>query len=199
MQSPWVIHEIKAHSQPIAGLAFHPSSTQLATRSVDGTLKLWETNTWQNLLTRSLAGTSQHDRHDPVFSQDGRFLVADRDGEQLKLIRTQRPSNRQQSPDADYDSTRAYALIEQQRWPEAFEGFEKALTKGSDDLSVQVHAAEVAAMLEPTASARKAITEAARRGHEIADQDLKLAGRLILPAQLVPGADPDPERTLRIV
>lgn len=90
-----VIHEIKAHSQPIAGLAFHPSSTQLATRSVDGTLKLWETNTWQNLLTRSLAGTSQHDRHDPVFSQDGRFLVADRDGEQLKLIRAQTRSRRQ--------------------------------------------------------------------------------------------------------
>ncbi|GAB5440322.1 MAG: hypothetical protein Fues2KO_06710 [Fuerstiella sp.] len=124
-------HEIKADSQPIAGIAFHPKFPQFATRSIGGSLKLWETNIWQNVLTLPLPEGSQHDHQNPVFSPDGSLLVANREAGKLRLLSTGKASASPQPLDADALSQRARQFVAVQKWPEAFDHFDRACATGS--------------------------------------------------------------------
>jgi WD40 repeat protein/serine/threonine protein kinase len=66
-------HILRGHTQPVAGLAFSPDETQLATGSLDGTLTLWDVATGQEV------GTYRgHDRdvRAVAYSPDGKRVVS---------------------------------------------------------------------------------------------------------------------------
>lgn len=193
-----VLREITADSQPIAGLAFHPKFPQFATRSIGGSLKLWETATWQNVFTLPSTRVSQHDHQNPVFSPDGKLLVAARHSETLQLLCTEHSSLRPQPLDSATLSQRAHHFIAQQMWPEAFDSFERSIAAGNAKNWDHVHAAEVATMVNQNDQTRQRLQESAGLAQKVADDDLQLASRLIQAAQLIPDADPAPETSLEI-
>lgn len=190
-------HEIKADSQPVAGIAFHPTFPQFATRSIGGSLKLWETNSWQNVLTLPLPEGSQHDHQNPVFSPDGRLLIANRHSTKLRLLCTGNASSRPQPLDAEALSQRARQFVGVQKWPEAYDSFDRACATGSDPWN-HVHAAESAAILGQNDRTRQRLRDSVKLAESMADEDVAVAAALIQAAQLIPDADPLPDVSLAI-
>jgi tetratricopeptide (TPR) repeat protein len=197
--STWkVIHELQAHSQAIGGIAFHPNDRRLVTRSIDSTIKLWETETWQSVMTLPFSYRNKNERFAPIFSPDGNYLLVGRDGAEAHLLSTI-TRVREQSPDLESIQARAETFARRQLWDEAFQEYERLLETGpSDQPWAFVHAAEVAALIEQTEASRSRIIDSAKRAKEYEVSNLYLAARLILAAQLRPGTDPNPEQSLRI-
>jgi WD40 repeat protein len=74
--------QLAGHVDFVSGLAFSPDNSTLATGSMDGTIRLWNTRTGaaQAVLAAHMAETS-----DVAFSPDGRTLASIGKGESLKL------------------------------------------------------------------------------------------------------------------
>jgi len=75
-------HRLVGHTDFVSGLAFSPDGKTLATGSMDGTIRLWQTATGQSLAT--LPGHIQETTA-VAFSPDGRTLASVANGESLKL------------------------------------------------------------------------------------------------------------------
>jgi WD40 repeat protein len=73
---------LSAHLDFVSGLAFSPDGATLATGSMDGTIRLW--NTASGRAIASLPGHMQ-ETTDVAFSPDGRTLASISQGESLKL------------------------------------------------------------------------------------------------------------------
>ena len=65
------IRYLAAHQGPVYAVRFSPDGNRLASGGDDGNLKLWDTNTWQCVLTIPL----QRVIHDIEWSRDGRQLA----------------------------------------------------------------------------------------------------------------------------
>jgi WD40 repeat protein len=74
--------QLAGHRDFVSGLAFSPDGATLATGSVDGTIRLWNTATGET--TASLPGHMQ-ETTDVAFSPDGRTLASLGRNESLKL------------------------------------------------------------------------------------------------------------------
>jgi WD40 repeat protein/predicted Ser/Thr protein kinase len=74
--------QLAAHRDFVSGLAFSPDGSTLATGSMDGTIRLWNTTSGES--TASLAGHMQ-ETTDVAFSPDGRTLASLGQSESLKL------------------------------------------------------------------------------------------------------------------
>jgi serine/threonine protein kinase/WD40 repeat protein len=72
-QQPWRV--LAGHYAAVVTLAFHPEANLLASRSWDGTLRLWDVDAGEELVRTPLPGSS-----DVHFSRDGRFLGPCLDG-----------------------------------------------------------------------------------------------------------------------
>jgi WD40 repeat protein len=81
--------ELKGHRDFVSGLAFSPDLRMLATGSMDGTIKIWNTSTGQHIF--DLPGHMQ-EVTDVAFSQDGKTLASVALHESVKLwhLETQR-------------------------------------------------------------------------------------------------------------
>src|SRR5262249_29160571 len=55
-----VVHELKGHNAGIAGAAFHPDGTRVLSSSGDGTVKLWDTVSGQEILSLRLQVKEAH-------------------------------------------------------------------------------------------------------------------------------------------
>jgi WD40 repeat protein len=73
---------LSGHKDFVSGLAFCPDASKLATGSVDGTIRLWETATGRELAV--LPGHMQ-ETTDVAISSDGQTLASICQGESLKL------------------------------------------------------------------------------------------------------------------
>ncbi len=73
---------LTGHKDFVSGLAFSPDETMLATGSVDGTIRLWDTQT--GVMRAVLPGHMQ-ETTDVAFSPDGRMLASLSQGESLKF------------------------------------------------------------------------------------------------------------------
>ena len=74
---------LAAHSDRVGDLAFSPDGRQFATASSDGTIKLWETDSWR--LVRSFEGHTGWVR-EVTFSPDGRWLLSGAGGDDTARI-----------------------------------------------------------------------------------------------------------------
>jgi WD40 repeat protein len=74
--------QLAGHRDFVSGLAFSPDGSTLATGSMDGTIRLWNTTSGES--TASLAGHMQ-ETTDVAFSPDGRTLASLGQSESLKL------------------------------------------------------------------------------------------------------------------
>jgi WD40 repeat protein len=68
-----LLHSLKGHAYAISGLAFSPDGKQLASSSLDQTLRLWDTSTGESL--RVLRGHTNI-IHGVAWSPDGQHLVS---------------------------------------------------------------------------------------------------------------------------
>ena len=75
-------HRLAGHTDFVSGLAFSPDAATLATGSMDGTIRLWNTRTQET--TTVLPGHMQ-ETTDLDFSPDGRTLASLGHGESVKL------------------------------------------------------------------------------------------------------------------
>jgi eukaryotic-like serine/threonine-protein kinase len=91
--------QLLGHKDFVSGLAYPPDGTTLATGSIDGTIRLWDTAS--GALRATLPGHMQ-ETTDVAFSPDGRTLASIGKGESLKLwhIPTLREVYSEQMPQA---------------------------------------------------------------------------------------------------
>jgi eukaryotic-like serine/threonine-protein kinase len=94
-----VERELLGHKDFVSGLTFAPDGTMLATGSIDGTIRLWDTAS--GTLRATLPGHMQ-ETTDVAFSPDGRTLASIGKGESLKLwhVPTLREVYSEQMPEA---------------------------------------------------------------------------------------------------
>src|SRR5262249_42232772 len=64
---------VGAHAKGIAHLAFRPDGKRLATASLDGTCKLWDTSTWKEIKSLTAQGTTLEAI---AWSRDGTLVAA---------------------------------------------------------------------------------------------------------------------------
>ena len=74
--------QLAGHDDFVSGLAFSPDGATLATGSMDGSIRLWNTTNGQTIAT--LPG-HMGETTDVAFSPDGRTLASLGKGESLKL------------------------------------------------------------------------------------------------------------------
>jgi WD40 repeat protein len=77
-----VERQLAGHRDFVSGLAFSPDGSTLATGSMDGTIRLWNTAT--GIIIASLPGHMQ-ETSDVAFSPDGRTLASLGQNESVKL------------------------------------------------------------------------------------------------------------------
>lgn len=70
-----LLRELNAHTEPVWSLEFSPTENKLVSGDAGGTIKIWDTNTWQVICSVSSAKNSQI-----TFSRDGKYLVCQTKG-----------------------------------------------------------------------------------------------------------------------
>jgi WD40 repeat protein len=79
------VAEMNAHANEVYGLAFSADGRRMATSSKTGTLKLWDVKTRQSMIVLTNAVSDIADATPrPVFSPDGKWIVAGRHHGQLQ-------------------------------------------------------------------------------------------------------------------
>jgi WD40 repeat protein len=68
---------LEAHTSAISALAFNLAGDLLASKSADGTVRLWRVETGQQLATLDVAPGWKYVPGDIAFSPDGKLLVSD--------------------------------------------------------------------------------------------------------------------------
>jgi WD40 repeat protein len=77
------LRELEGHTQRIWTVAFHPDGNRIATGSADLTVRVWDANTAQSVLT--LAEFS-NPVYNVVFSPDGNRLYANSSGSEIAVF-----------------------------------------------------------------------------------------------------------------
>lgn len=191
--------ELAAHNRPIQGVAFHPDGKRFATRSLEGTIKLWDLETLQNLLVLTVRGSRQIERHPPAFSPDGDLLLADNRPDGLQLWSTRGDHSSQHTVvDPDYYRRRGERRALHQRWPEALADFEQAIDADDEAVWARIGAVNAAVMTPDVDRARRHAREAFATAQRLRDVNVTQAGRLVRAACLVPGAVSDFDAAVEI-
>jgi len=89
------------HLEQIACVAFSPDGSRLASASGDQTVRLWETQNWQEIAT--LRG-HEHEVHSVAFSPDGKFIVSSGKDQTVRAWSVQHESRTRQQPGWPDDS-----------------------------------------------------------------------------------------------
>jgi WD40 repeat protein len=67
------VRALTGHEGNVTGVAFNPEGTVLATSGLDGTVRLWDVETWEEI---SVMTDQDHALEGVDFSPDGRYVVA---------------------------------------------------------------------------------------------------------------------------
>lgn len=76
---------LEGHTNAISGLAFSPGGDVLASKSADGTVRLWNGDTDTQLATFDVVPGNKYSPGDLAFSPDGKLLVSDGGDGTLRL------------------------------------------------------------------------------------------------------------------
>ena len=85
---------LDGHKESVVCVSFSPDGKLLASASGDQTVKLWDTQTWQELTT--LHG-HEHEVHSVAFSPDGKWLISSGKDQTIRAWSVQRPMDSRDS------------------------------------------------------------------------------------------------------